>query len=72
MTDLIERLTEAAAEAIRDERQGLSYEPHRLRGVTLELTIANNGAVVEGLCWVERATKPIRGDRLTPTGAGRG
>ncbi len=68
--DLIERLTEAAAEAIRNERQSLAYEPHRLRGIVLELTIDGHGAVVEGLCYVERKTRPIRADRPTPAGRG--
>ncbi len=70
MTDLIERLTDAATEAIRDERQGLAYEPHRLRGIVLELRIDGKGAVVEGTCYVERKTRPIRGDRPMPAGRG--
>ncbi len=68
--DLIERLTEAAAEAIANERQGLNYEPDRLRGIVLELRIDGKGAVVEGTCYVERKTRPIRADR--PMVAGRG
>ena len=44
MTDLIARLTEALAEAIRNERQGLAYAPERLRGVVLELRIDGTGA----------------------------
>jgi len=70
VTDLIERLTDAAAEAIANERQGLSYEPHRLRGIVLELRIDGKGAVVEGTCYVERRVQPIRADR--PMVAGRG
>ena len=68
MTDLITRLTEAAAEAIANERQSLSYEPHRLRGIVLDLRIDGKGAVVEGTCYLERKTKAIRGDRPRPAG----
>jgi RNA 3'-terminal phosphate cyclase len=60
VTDLTERLTEAAVEAIRAEAQALAYEPHRLRGITVELEIANNGAVIDGRCWVERKVKARR------------
>ena len=63
MTDLITRLTDAATAAIANERQSLAYEPHRLRGIVLELRIDGKGAVVEGVCYVERRTRPIRGDR---------
>jgi len=66
--DLIERLTAAATEAIRNERQGLAYEPHRLRGIVLELTIDGHGAVIEGRAWIERKTKAIRADRPMPAG----
>ncbi len=61
--DLVERLCLAACEAIRNERQSLEYDVQRLRGLTLELTTANNGSVVEGRAWVERVTRPIRGER---------
>jgi len=55
-SDLIERLTEAIA----TERQGLSYEPDRLRGIVLDLKIDAKGAVVEGACYVERRVKARR------------
>ena len=61
--DLIERLQVAASDAIANETQSLSYEPRRLRGIVLELRIDGNGAVVEGVCYVERKTRPIKGDR---------
>ena len=70
MTDLTERLQAAAGAAIADERPTLAHEPARLRGITVELMIANNGAVIEGRCWVERVTRPVRGE--CPSGAGRG
>jgi hypothetical protein len=57
VTDLVERLTDAA---IANERPALEHDPARLRGVTIELTVANNGAVVEGTCWVERKVKARR------------
>ena len=70
MTDLIERLTEAAAEAIRNERPSLSYDQDRVKGVHIELELAKGGTVIEGRAWIERRTRPIRGDR--PVVAGRG
>jgi len=60
VTDLIERLTQAAAEAIANERRGLAYEPHRLRGIVLDLKIDARGAVVAGVCYVERRVKARR------------
>jgi len=70
VTDLTERLQAAAGAAIADERPTLAHDPARLRGITVELTIANNGDVIEGRCWVERATRPVRGERPTPTSGG--
>ena len=69
-SDLIACLTEAATAAIANERQSLAYEPHRLRGIVLELRIDGKGAVVEGTCYVERKTRPIKGDRPMPAGRG--
>lgn len=57
MTDLVEALT---VEAIANERPAPEHDPTRLRGIVLELEIANNGAV-EGTCYVERRVKPRRG-----------
>ncbi len=68
--DLIERLQVAASDAIANEKQSLAYEPHRLRGIVLELRIDGKGAVVEGTCYVERKTKAIKGDRPMPAGRG--
>ena len=61
MTDLVERLTAAAVEAIANERPALEHEPARLRGLTIELEVLNNGAVIEGRAWIERKLKPRRG-----------
>ncbi len=68
--DLIERLTEAAAEAIANEKQSLAYEPDRLRSIHVELELAKGGTVIEGRAWIERRTRPIRGDRPMPAGRG--
>jgi len=70
VSDLTLRLQEAAAAAIADERPSLEHEPARLRGIHIELEVRNNGAVIEGRCWVERATRPARGERPTPTSGG--
>jgi len=59
--DLVEALTAAAVEAIANERPALEYEPNRLRGVTIELEVANNGAVIDGRAWIERKLTPRRG-----------
>ena len=58
--DLIERLTDAAAEAIENERPSLEHAPERLRGIVLDLKIDGRGAVVEGACYVERRVKARR------------
>jgi len=70
VTDLITRLTQAAADAIANERQGLNYEPDRLRSIHVELELAKGGTVIEGRAWIERKTKAIRGDRPMPAGRG--
>ena len=59
-TDLVDKLAEAAVEAIKAEAQALAYEPHRLRGITVELEVATKGAVIDGRCWVERRVKAGR------------
>jgi len=70
VTDLIERLTAAAAEAITNERRGLAYDQDRVKGIHVELEITKSGAVIEGRCWVERKMRPIRADRPMPAGRG--
>jgi len=70
VTDLIARLTAAAAEAIANERQGLAYDQDRVKGIHVELELAKAGAVIEGRCWVERKIRPIRADRPMPAGRG--
>ncbi len=70
MPDLIERLTEAAAEAITNERRGLAYDQDRVKGIHVELELTKGGAAIEGRAWIERRTRPIRGDRPLPLGRG--
>ena len=58
--DLVEVLTAAAVEAIANERQGLEYEPNRVKGLHIELEVANGGAVIDGRAWIEHKSKPRR------------
>ena len=58
--DLVEALTAAAVEAIANERQGLEYEPNRVKGIHIELQVANGGAVIDGRAWIERELRPRR------------
>ncbi len=60
MSELTERLAEAAVAAIRNERPSLEHDANRLRGLVIELTVANNGAVIDGRAWIERKLKPRR------------
>jgi hypothetical protein len=64
VSDLIQRLQQAATEAIENERQGLSYDPARLRCVTVELEVSLSGAVVVGNVYVQRRGK-VRRERGT-------
>ena len=56
MTDLVTRLTEAAAAAIANERPGLESPVRHVRGVTIELVLTSQGQVHETICYVERRT----------------
>lgn len=66
MTDLVERLTAAAAEAIANERPDLERDPLRLRGVVLEFRLKRNPdrtlAIHEATCYVERRVTLPRGE----------
>ena len=53
MTDLADRLTEAAAAALADVAPMLEHDIHRVRSVQFELTLANAGQVVECTAWIE-------------------
>jgi hypothetical protein len=50
LTDLVTRLTEAAAEAIAKERLSLEHKPWELRGIMLEIEMANSGAILDATC----------------------
>ena len=62
MTDdeLMARLEAAAVEAIRNERPGLCYDRSRLKGITLELEVRNNGSVISGEAFVNRTANIAR------------
>ena len=57
MTDLEERLVQAAEAAIRNERQALVSPVGHVRGVTIALVIDGAGQVREVVCYVERRTQ---------------
>jgi hypothetical protein len=52
--DFVNRLADAAREAVENERPSLSYEPARVRGVVVELEVNAAGAIVDGRAFVER------------------
>jgi hypothetical protein len=54
MTDLVNRLTAAAA--IENERPALEHPGGRVVGLTIELTIDGAGQVHEAIAYVERQT----------------
>jgi hypothetical protein len=51
---LIETLVSAAEQAIRNQAGALACDVGRVRGLHLELELANNGDVVDSVCWIER------------------
>ncbi len=55
MSDLTERLTEAAAAAIADIMPAIEAEPRKVRLVTIELEVANGCQVKGGTAWIECA-----------------
>ncbi len=55
MTDLQDRLTEAAAAAIADVMPAIEADPRKVRRLTVELELANGGQVEGGTAWIERA-----------------
>jgi hypothetical protein len=54
MTDLIERLQAAAAEAIANERPSLEHRPWELRSIALEIEMSSSGAILDATCSVTR------------------
>jgi hypothetical protein len=53
-TDVVQRLIDAAAAAIANERPALEHKPEQLKGITLELELGRTGEVVEAICYVQR------------------
>ena len=53
-TDVVQRLTDAAAVAIANERPALEHKPEQVKGITLELELGRTGDVVEATCYVQR------------------
>lgn len=51
---LVERLQRAAVESIANVARALDADVGRLKSITLELELANNGAVVDSRCFLER------------------
>lgn len=66
MSDLTERLQEAAAAAIADIMSAIEAEPGKVRLVTIEPEVANGRKVTGGTARIERAVnigRPL-GDRV--------
>lgn len=59
-TDLVHMLQDAASVALENERPGLTYDVGRLKTITVELSVANNGAIVAGSVYIERNGKTLR------------
>ena len=57
MSDLEERLVQAAEAAFRNERQALGYRPETIRGLTVEVTLGRAGGLADVVVYVERRTK---------------
>jgi hypothetical protein len=71
--ELIESLVRSAEAAIRNERQGLSYDRARLRGIHVELGIFNGGQQIKGECYVQRLAnlrKLLEPGPAVPSGEG--
>ncbi|MND06410.1 hypothetical protein D3C83_277660 [compost metagenome] len=54
MTDLVETLVSAAADAIRNQSPSITSDAGRLKSITIELEISNVGAVIDSTAWTER------------------
>jgi hypothetical protein len=57
---LTDKLVQAAETAIRNEAKAFSYEPGRVKGLTLDLAVSHNGGVVAGDLYIQRAGKTLR------------
>jgi hypothetical protein len=54
---LVRRPIEAVASAIANECPGIVYDRSRLRGITVELTVANGGAAIAGELYIQRTAR---------------
>jgi hypothetical protein len=54
VNDLVQTIINAMAEAVNNQQAAITADAGVLRGITLELQLANNGAVIHNVCWVER------------------
>ena len=61
MTDLLEAILAAAAEAIRNQTPAITSAAGRLKSITLELDLSNGGDVVDSVCWVKRQACIVSG-----------
>jgi hypothetical protein len=54
VTDMLETVLAAVAEAIRNQTPVITGDAGRLKSLTLELELSNQGQVIDSTCWVER------------------
>jgi len=52
--DLVQAIVDAAEAAIRNQETAITSNAGRLKSITLELELANNGDVIDSTCWTER------------------
>ena len=57
MTELEDRLVQAAEAAIRNERPSIEHPTGHVLGVTIELALTSTGQVCEAIAYVERRTR---------------
>ena len=62
---LVRRLIEAAASAIANQQNDLAYKPEQIRGLMVELELANAGQVIDVTAhitrrYVHRPERPAR------------
>ena len=69
MSDLVQRLTDAATAASANERPALESPVGRFVGLTVELVLDGAGQVREAICYVERR---MAGGALLARQTGRG
>src|SRR6266498_3825382 len=55
--DLVEKLTEAATAAIRNERPSLEHQPETVKGLTVEIVVGKDGRPGDVVVYLERRTQ---------------